>query len=426
MGQTACGHEPITFKNTPGPTHGETAYTADAKNGQSSATYEAGTNRVSEGTYPGNYDRSESSPPKIGYHPQPGSSDKSEREPNPNQGLPPSAPLPSTPEANPGALALAWDLPCVKQDLNSANAIIGGGRHQIAAGNFSKLSLSLSGSVCQPANTPRDIVFVIDVTGSMGPNPQNPQDNQFNHDPLVNNTCGRLEAIRSVLNMLPKDGTARVSLLTFNTDVVKRANGFFFNEQDLFNNLDPSNHGRKIADIVCRAEGGTHYDAPLNGAKELLAKARPDAQKEVFFITDGEPELGSDGSQEAQNLRQLGTLITGIMLQGDEHKMANQIVSRDPHGQPFIRKVEQARELAAALADLTINHLTKVELRYKPASTAVWWTADVSQELREFAFRLPPINFDLTLDSLFDVILDAQDSRGRHATVRGQIEAVRY
>jgi hypothetical protein len=151
--------------------------------------------------------------------------------------------------------------------------------------------------------------------------------------------------------------------------------------------------------------------------------ARGSVQKEIYFITDGLPTL-QNGIKEAADLRQSGTLIAPIMLIGDETILRDKIASRDAQGHPLFRKVEDASKLADALAELSVNHLTKVELRYKPLKSAVWWTSNVRENLNKFAFILPPINFNLQLDTVFEVVLDALDSRGNHSTISGQVEAI--
>ena len=320
---------------------------------------------------------------------------------------------------NAHSLALNWTLPCAGKDSRDDGRIIGGGRHQIQAGAAQNLAVSFSGSVCQPISTPRDLVFVVDVTGSMGEG----SGSEFNHDPQKHGTCGRLEAVRRVLAMVPNDGSARVSLLTFNSSVTAESSGFFTSGDALIADLERKK-GKSIDNIVCASDGGTDYGEALNGARRMFKKfARGSVQKELYFITDGLPTL-QNGVKEAVDLRQAGTLIAPIMLIGDETILRDKIASRDAQGHPLFRKVEDASKLADALAELSVNQLTKVELRYKPLKSAVWWTSNVRENLNKFEFTLPPINFNLQLDTVFEVVLDALDSRGNHSTISGQVEAI--
>ena len=316
------------------------------------------------------------------------------------------------------ALAVNWSLPCERSSANSSGKIVGGGRHQVAVDSQSKLAVTFTGSVCQPANTPRDLVFVVDVTGSMGGG----AGNDFNHDPHVNGTCGRLEAIRHVLSMMPNDGTARVSLMTFNSRIAAKSRQFFATGEQLMDDLQSSKRD-SIDNIICSADGVTDYSVALNGARQMLVNhGRAEAQKEVYFISDGVPTV-NNGVREAQSLRASGVIIAPIMLIGDEWLLRDHIASRDPQGQPLFRKVGEASKLADALDELAMNRLTKVELRYRPMNSGIWRSANVRERLSGYNFQLPAITFSLLEDYEFEVILDALDSRGNHSLVRGQLQA---
>jgi len=435
FGLMGCGEQPLAFKTVetakyaaPGP-DGSTLNSdiSGERGGQASGGGNGGHNG-SDAHNSG--DTNNSDHPRPGY-PIGGGSDGPKDGRTVNPGFPGSSPSgphnPNSPShpANPGlppdaqSLALNWTLPCTAEDSRDAGRIIGGGRHQIQAGAAQNLAVSFSGSVCQPISTPRDLVFVVDVTGSMGEG----SGSEFNHDPQKNGTCGRLEAVRRVLSMVPNDGSARVSLLTFNSSVTAESSGFFTSGDALIADLERKK-GTSIDRIVCASDGGTDYGEALNGARRMFKKfARGSVQKEIYFITDGLPTL-QNGIKEAADLRQAGTLIAPIMLIGDETILRDKIASRDAQGHPLFRKVEDASKLADALAELSVNHLTKVELRYKPLKSAVWWTSNVRENLNKFAFTLPPINFNLQLDTVFEVVLDALDSRGHHSTISGQVEAI--
>ena len=317
------------------------------------------------------------------------------------------------------AMALTWDLPCSSASKDDVDKLIGGGKHQVQANGAKSLSVTFMGSVCPPANSPRDVMFVVDVTGSMGEG----NGSDWNHDPHVNGSCGRLEAIRQVIALMPKDDSARVSLLTFNSRVAAKASQFFARGEDLFSDLE-RNTGEPIDQVICAANGETDYSVALRGARQMFAgQGRPGTQKEIYFISDGLPNI-SNGVKEAKALRDSGAIIASIMLIGDESVLRDQIASRDPQGQPLFRKVAEASKLADALADLSMNRLSKVELRYRPTNAEGWHSADVRDQLSQYSFRLPAITLSLESTLSYEVVLDAFDSRGSHSRVAGLIEAV--
>ena len=435
FGLMACGEQPLAFKTVEAakyapPGTGDSTLAAEI-NGERGGQANGGGNGVNKGSDANNSGNANDSNHQRPGYPVGGGSDGPKDGRTVNPGFPGSSPSgphnPNSPShpANPSlppdaqSLALNWTLPCAAEGSRDAGRIIGGGRHLIQAGGAQNLAVSFSGSVCQPISTPRDLVFVVDVTGSMGEG----SGSDFNHDPHRNGTCGRLEAVRRVLAMIPADGSAHVSLLTFNSWVTAQSSRFFTSGDALIADLEKSK-GRSFDNIVCASEGGTDYAEALNGARRMIKKsARGGAQKQIYFITDGLPTL-KNGVKEAAELRQSGSIIAPIMLIGDETILRDKIASRDAQDRPLFRKVQDASKLADALAELSVNHLTKVELRYKPLKSAVWWTSNVRENLNKFAFILPPINFNLQLDTVFEVVLDALDSRGNHSTISGQVEAI--
>ncbi len=326
---------------------------------------------------------------------------------------------PKLPGSVPGldTLTLQWRLPC-QRTASDAGAIVGGGRHDVALGQASKLAISISGSVCEPAPTPREIVLVVDVTGSMGPG----VGEGFNHDPMRNGSCGRMEAVRHVLAKLPADGSARVSLITFNSRVTAKSRDFHSNGASLFADLESSTR-RPIANVLCAAEGETDYAAALSSAGKLLDKyARTHVQREIYFITDGIPTV-RDGIREAQALKDDGVMIAPIMLIGDETILRDHIASRDSSGQPLFRKVAEANLLPRALAELAVSKLVNVDLKYRASSAQDWQSINLAPKLQGYNFSLSPLQFDMMVGKTLEVKLETRDSRGRKTEVDGVLVA---
>ena len=326
---------------------------------------------------------------------------------------------PQVPGSAPGldTLSLEWRLPCQRTDGDNG-VIVGGGRHGVSLGQASKLSVTFSGNVCEPAPTPREIVLVVDVTGSMGPG----NGEGFNHDPIRNGSCGRMEAVRLVLAKLPADGSARVSLITFNSRVTAKSRDFHESGAALFADLESSTR-RPITNVVCASDGETDYAAALSSAGKMLEKfARSNVQREIYFITDGIPTV-RDGIREARGLKADGVMIAPIMLIGDETILRDQIASRDPSGQPLFRKVAEANELPSALADLAVSKLTHVNLQYRNIGDQNWASINLSTKLQGYSFGLAPLKFDMSQGKGFEMRLETLDSRGRKTEVDGMLVA---
>ncbi|MBM4253133.1 MAG: VWA domain-containing protein [Deltaproteobacteria bacterium] len=400
-GMVACGEGPMTFKRV----EQETADSATRGEALQATTHDTA-------KAPGGAEKDDSGDARKGNGPRQGSGSRDIPDTAGPEG-------PRDPSAVPGldTLSIQWRLPCQHTALDSG-AIVGGGRHAVTLGQASKLAVTFSGTVCEPAPTPREIVLVVDVTGSMGPG----TGDGFNHDPMRNGSCGRMEAVRHVLAKLPADGSARVSLITFNSRVTAKSSEFHTNGATLFADLESSTR-RPIANVLCAADGETDYAAALSTAGKMLDKfGRTHVQREIYFVTDGIPTV-RDGVREAWALKADGVMIAPIMLIGDESILRDKIASRDSSGQPFFRKVAEANELPRALADLAVSKLVSVQLKYRAVGKSNWESVNLVSKLQGYSFGLAPLQFDMTLGDGFEMRLETLDNRGRKTEVEGVLMA---
>jgi hypothetical protein len=242
------------------------------------------------------------------------------------------------------------------------------------------------------------VVFVIDVSGSMG---SGGSDSLFGggsgNDPRQGDTCGRLQAIEAVIAAIPQ-GAALYSIITFSSGVQSASSASFPTQDALFADLagDPT----KIADIVCAAGGDTNYQAALTKAGQLLSAGRPDATKEIYFVSDGQPTQGEDGIAEAAALKTNGVAvgteditatIATVMLNGTDQVMEKYICSKDPSGNPLHAYVNGSGSLTSALTKLAANGIASGDVKYRAAGSTQYTTLNLMQNLQGFVFTLPSI-----------------------------------
>ena len=320
----------------------------------------------------------------------------------------PAAPQPPAPEpskippppAGRSYSSLTWFWQCASDPAavpnapNDASVVLQGvGPHNFKSAEVEGSAISLTGRLCKPATLKRDLVFVIDTSGSMAQN-----------DKRVGNSCGRLTAMRQVLLALAGDGgVANFSIVTFNTNLDRTSTRLFDNANLLFAELAGAGD---IADVVCNAAGGTNYDAGLTRASELLTLGRADATKEIYFISDGQPDPGKDGVARATSMKTTGVsvgtklipaTIAAIMLAGTDQVLQNQIASRDATGKVLYGYVAQTGGLAAVLADLTHNEIVSAELKYRAIGAANFTTLDLLTHMdAEFNFVLPSFKIEVS------------------------------
>ena len=265
--------------------------------------------------------------------------------------------------------ALHWNLTCNGSSpvptVSGIQTVTGPGPHTLALADNDVADLTIRGMPCPGANRPRDLLFVIDVSGSMD-----------NSDPIVQDSCGRMQAIEKVVaNTTTPD--ARFAILTFNGNVRVTSSTYFATLTELYDDLTAEADGDTPTEVICDDGGGTDYRDALTGAKELIeTTADSNAQLEIYMISDGEPDNNREGIVQAQDLKDNGVIIGTVML-GDEDEVLEQaIASRDQADQPYHVKVDKADDLASVLEKLSQSFGSSPgKIRYRTDRTQAWTEA---------------------------------------------------
>ncbi len=285
--------------------------------------------------------------------------------------------------------------------------IWGMGEHTVQRTDRS-FPLEISGPVCNPLSGVRDVVFIADVSSSMGG--LGGADRKDS-----NGNCGRKRAVEKVINSMPTDGRARVAVMTFGRDVKKNSGGFI--------SIEAAKQNFVKSDILCAAIDTTNYKAPLQLAINYFKTARPGATREIYFISDGEP--GSDdtnGSAAAKILReQYGVTIATMMIKGDDTVLINHIASRDVKNQPMHTKVDNADQLVAAIGGLSERRVSGAKVRLRAIGDDIWDERGVNlNEGAEFSWSVPEFNASLFPEGL-EFELDYWDQHDRHYGGKGKL-----
>lgn len=299
---------------------------------------------------------------------------------------------------------------------NSNLVISGDGEHKFKSTSFSQTPLTFSGKVCPPVTYPRDIVFVIDVSGSMGGNGGN--------DPKTNNSCGRLRAVESIINEITNRGSAaQFAIVTFSSGVTARSSAMFSERASLFADIT---RGGPLANTLCAASGNTSYGAGLGAAEAILQGSRPGAIKEVYFVSDGEP-TDSGGPAIAQRMKAPGVLVEGksipvtiatVMLgNADDTKLKPIASSESLH----VGAV-QAGDLATVLSQLAANDIIDGTMRYRPIGTDAWEEISLKDQLRDYVFSVPSLKLDIsTAPNGLEVVFEYEDQHKNIYSKQGKI-----
>jgi len=322
---------------------------------------------------------------------------------------------------------LTWFLPC--DDANPGQPVTqdgkpvlftGSGDHHVSKSDVANHPISLSGSVCAAPGSKRDIVLLVDVSGSMKDN-----------DPRRGNSCARLRALDQVLQVVAKGTGNQFAVATFSSRVEYASSGFFNNGRDLYQDLAA---GGNIADVICAATDGTNYQAGLQEAMNLLSLGRGDALKELFFLSDGAPDRGKEGVDIADQLKagaisidgkRIKTTIATVMVGGaNDDILKNKIASRAPDGTVLHARAD-AGNLAEILGQLAQNGIQSGYLSYRSLThegEGKWQRVDLRPYLREGGFMLPSMAVNpATVTVGVEIRIEYYDRTGKKFLVTGRL-----
>ena len=301
------------------------------------------------------------------------------------------------------------------------------GQHAIEFDPKTPTQFKFSGKVCPPAQLDRDLVFVVDVSGSM-----------VDNDPRIVDTCARLEALQGLLQTLtaPQPGgisNVRFGVATFSSSLLTYSTGLYSNSQKFFADLAKDG---KPADVLCLADGGTNYDAGMTKAAELLRGGRVGATKEIYFLSDGQPTQGQEGIVLAKQMKDIGVPVAGgqspikvtiatMMLKGVDTVLESKVASIDPSGKPLHAFVENAQDLSKVLGSFAESQMTKATIRVEQQAQGKIIQSnllDMMPYINQLDFQMPPLTVqwaDPRAQLKVDVIYG--DSHGRVQEKHGVI-----
>ncbi|MFK7823926.1 MAG: vWA domain-containing protein [Oligoflexales bacterium] len=246
--------------------------------------------------------------------------------------------------------------------------------HTITAKANQEISLSFSGEICPKplAQDPR-ILFIVDVSGSMGdfflPNGTIRQ----GADNFENGTCGRYEAIKAILEKT-KSGTAtqsgRAGVVLFGSGI--HENSIEFTSLEQF-------EAQIRPESICIADDGTNYEQAFTTAKEWL-DAEDGTLKVAYFISDGEPTEIIGNPLPFGDLVKITSIAAGkaftkansagvspklfqVFLGTASPKSLEVMEAIAGDNKDLIQEVEKASDLATVLTDFSIVELEMDNLK---------------------------------------------------------------
>lgn len=322
-----------------------------------------------------------------------------------------------------GNYALTWDWSCnaaassVKEEGRNI-AIVGPGPHRIDKTKANGAVVSFKGEACEASKTPRDVVFVIDVSSSMNGG------GSLGTDPMVGGTCGRMQALEKVLSTIKSNGPARFGVVTFGSNINEASTSLFADRDQLYANLLAQSSFNTIAKLICDGDDSTNYDAGLEGAEEILNKAGVAGHaREVYFISDGVPEPSANNGKAVAARLHPNTTIATVMIGGSNDAiLSGFIASKDHLGDPLHARAEQSSNLAQVLSKLSSNRIVSAEIRHGSNKETIGSPMDFSSKIlgTNFNFKAFTINLSDAPDGLA-VEFKYRDRFGGEQTSLGEL-----
>ena len=287
--------------------------------------------------------------------------------------------------------------------------------------------VKFKGQLCAPKTYNRDVVFMVDVSGSMDW-----------IDRAANGRCKRLDALEAVIATLP--ASAQIGLLTFEEDVVASSTALFPTKAALYADLTAG--GSSIDSIVCHAGGRSFLDVGMTKAKALLEMGRADqTKKELFVLSDGDPEEGPVGTPTphadaataiANDIKNngihIGTDVIKATIAGlrfdtpqiDKWMSAN--ASHDLAGAVIDDSPDHVAGISTRVAQFAINILEAATLSYRIQGQTAFTVLDIKANLQgqDFEIGLPPFPIDRTQKG-YEAVLDYVDTDHRHVVLNSTL-----
>lgn len=234
-----------------------------------------------------------------------------------------------------------------------------------------KVTAKLSGEFC-PASASAElrVLFVVDFSASMGRHdmPQTGQMDKKGNDPVLNGTCGRYEAVKTILEMIKSKAKSttkiEVGMIPFSSGVVTpyQVKPIAF-EQFMTQNVSVEHICRFVLqsntkyntepgatpNVPGSYDASTRYEQPLTLAKDWLLEKKLNTI--LYFITDGEPTDAGSGKAAAQALAQVPNLTANSLLLSHEAANARAVLEEltPGHDPDRVKEVKDASMLKVVI-----------------------------------------------------------------------------
>lgn len=313
-----------------------------------------------------------------------------------------------------------------REPLEGETIVDGESVYKMKRSDLQNTAVYIQGEVCAPEQAKRDVVMVFDVSGSM-----------MTNDPLnaAKKSCGRLDSFEAFMSTVNWQ-TTQVGLLTFSDVLEDSSRQMYGSRDDLVNALTLGGK-KQLTDVVCNDTGTTGYEPAFREAEKMFMISRPQASKEIFFVSDGEPFDRSQAERTALDLKTRGVWVQGtfypvtiatVMLGNDQRAsdyLRDNYASLDINQTPIHASVRDAGKLAETLKKMSGGAtLVGSSITHGQTSATNPTVVDVMPYLSDLKFELPPFVIDNKTVSQddYEIKLQYWDSYRHRYIFKGKLE----
>jgi hypothetical protein len=181
-----------------------------------------------------------------------------------------------------------------------------------------RVLMNAKGRFCPNQTDNLTVLFVIDFSGSMGPNTPNQGNSTYQpasgNDPRVGKTCGRLQAVEAIMAKFKDTDKVKVGTVTFASNIIEShsvapmelaafKSGRLTNEMVKADNFcsyiapEQAYATQEMAIKMPTVGAATNYEAALIRSYDYLKDTK--GRKVIYFITDGRPTASSQADHLA-------------------------------------------------------------------------------------------------------------------------------
>ncbi|MEZ4744418.1 MAG: hypothetical protein R3B45_18520 [Bdellovibrionota bacterium] len=157
---------------------------------------------------------------------------------------------------------------------------------------------------------------------------------------------------------------------------------------------------------------------------KLLETGRVGVKKEIYFISDGEPDDSRTNNFEPtiDKAKQMATLATIMYGSKSDKILREKVASQDNLGNPIHTKTENVKKLTEDLTKLSRSIPVKGSYKYRSGFSQDWQEKDLWDHVNKGVFKIDEFSLSRSdFERGFEFSYTYEDDRGESVSQTGKI-----